>query len=158
MTDKDNKNSSSENAQRFEPKIAAFVCNWCTYSGADLAGVSRLHYESNVRIIKLPCTGAIEPMFLIKAFEKGADGILVSGCHPGDCHYIAGNYHARRRWTVFVKLLEFCGIDRERVQFSWISASEGKKWVEIINDVTDKVRNLGPFEDYKSLDVVTVDD
>lgn len=136
--------------QGFEPKIVAYVCNWCTYAGADLAGTSRMHYEPNVRIIKLPCTGSIDPMFLIKAFEREADGILVSGCHPGDCHYTSGNYHARRRWTVFSKLLEFCGIENERINFSWISAAEGKKWVTLINDITDKVRALGPFRNYKN--------
>lgn len=146
MIEKKHSKDTQDNAKGFEPKIVAFVCNWCTYAGADLAGTSRLHYEPNVRIIKLPCTGAIDPIFLIKAFERGTDGILVSGCHPGDCHYIAGNYHARRRWTVFSNLLEFCGIDGERVQFSWISAGEARKWVSIINDVTNKIRALGPFE------------
>jgi len=149
----ENQESTNNKTQTkgFEPKIVAFVCNWCTYAGADLAGISRLQYKPNVRIIKLPCTGAIEPMFLIKAFEKGADGILISGCHPGDCHYIEGNYHARRRWTVFTKLLEFSGIDKDRINFSWISAAEGKKWVETINEVTEKVKALGPFDDYKNL-------
>ena len=140
-----------DNNQTFEPKIVAYVCNWCTYAGADLAGISRMKYAPNVRIIKLPCTGAIDPMFLIKALEKDADGILVSGCHPGDCHYASGNYHARRRWTVFSKLLEFCGIDNERINFSWVSASEGKKWVTLINEITEKIRALGPFEDYQKL-------
>ncbi len=144
-------NNSTSAGQEFEPKIVAFVCNWCTYAGADLAGTSRLQYAPNVRIIKLPCTGAIDPSFLIKALEKGADGILVSGCHPGDCHYAEGNYHARRRWTVFTGMLEFCGIDMERVKFSWVSAAEGKKWVSLINEITDKIKELGPFEDYKKL-------
>lgn len=148
----DNEKSTTNKTDRFEPKIVAFVCNWCTYAGADLAGISRLHYEPNVRIIKLPCTGAIEPMFLIKALEKGADGILVSGCHPGDCHYIEGNYHARRRWTVLIELMDFCGINRERIHFSWVSAAEGKKWVELVNKITQKIRSLGPFDEYKSLD------
>lgn len=151
MSEKNLKENASNNDNIFEPKIVAYVCNWCTYAGADLAGTSRLHYDPNVRIVKLPCTGAIDPMFLIKAFEKGADGILVSGCHPGDCHYTSGNYHARRRWTIFSKLLEFCGVDNERINFSWISASEGKKWVTLINEITDKVKTLGPFENYKKL-------
>ena len=98
----------------FEPKIIAFVCNWCTYAGADLAGTSRLKYPANIRAIRLTCTGRIEPMFLLKAFQEGADAVLVSGCHPGDCHYTSGNYHARRRWTIFRKLLEFSGIDPRR--------------------------------------------
>ena len=135
----------------FEPKIMAFVCNWCTYAGADLAGTGRMEYKPNVRIIKLPCTGRIDPLFIIKAFENGADGVLVSGCHPGDCHYTTGNYHARRRWIAFKSLLEFAGIDLRRLQFSWVSASEAIKWVDIINNITDEVKRLGPFIEYKRL-------
>ena len=135
----------------WEPKIVAFVCNWCTYTGADLAGTSRLKQETNARLIRVPCTGRIDPVFLIKAFENGADGVLVSGCHPGDCHYNAGNFHARRRWTFFRELLQYIGIDEKRVQFSWVSASEGKKWVDTINGVIDQVRELGPFEDYQKM-------
>ena len=135
----------------FEPKIMAFVCNWCTYAGADLAGTGRMEYKPNVRIIKLPCTGRIDPLFIIKAFEAGADGVLVSGCHPGDCHYTTGNYHARRRWIAFKSLLEFAGIDLRRLQFSWVSASEAIKWVDIINNITDEVKRLGPFIEYKRL-------
>lgn len=135
----------------FEPKIVAFVCNWCTYTGADLAGTSRMKYQSNVRMIRLPCTGRIDPMFIVKAFESGADGVLISGCHPGDCHYTAGNFHARRRWILFRQLLKFIGIDESRVFFSWVSASEGKKWVDVINEVTDTVRNKGPFNHYHKL-------
>src|SRR3989344_923944 len=129
----------------FEPKIVAFVCNWCTYAGADLAGTSRMEYKPSVRIIKLPCTGRIDPLFIIKAFEKGADGVLVSGCHPGDCHYTTGNYHARRRWIAFKSLLEFTGIDMGRLHFSWVSASEAIKWVDV-------VKKLGPFVEYRRLD------
>ncbi|MEK6791722.1 MAG: hydrogenase iron-sulfur subunit [Deltaproteobacteria bacterium] len=135
----------------FEPKIMAFVCNWCTYAGADLAGTSRMEYRPNVRIIKLPCTGRIDPLFIIKAFENGADGVLVSGCHPGDCHYTTGNFHARRRWIGFKNLLEFIGIDMRRLHFSWVSASEAIKWVDLINKVTDEVKRLGPFMEYKGL-------
>ncbi len=135
----------------FEPRIVAFVCNWCTYTGADLAGTSRMKYQSNVRMIRLPCTGRIDPVFIIKAFENGADGVLISGCHPGDCHYTAGNFHARRRWILFKNLLEFIGIDNSRVFFSWVSASEGKKWVDVINEITDTVRNKGPFTNYHKL-------
>jgi len=135
----------------FEPKIMAFVCNWCTYAGADLAGTSRMEYRPNVRIIKLPCTGRIDPLFIIKAFENGADGVLVSGCHPGDCHYTTGNYHARRRWIGFKSLMEFTGIDMRRLHFSWVSASEAIKWVDLINKITDDVKRLGPFMEYKNL-------
>ncbi len=149
----ENKESKNKNQQTdWEPKIVSFVCNWCTYAGADLAGTSRMEYKPNVRVIKLPCTGRIDPLFIIKAFENGADGILVSGCHPGDCHYSTGNYHARRRWIAFKSLLEFCGIDEKRIQFSWVSASESLKWVDLINVTTDKVKELGPFVRYQSLD------
>ncbi len=135
----------------FEPKIVAFLCNWCTYAGADLAGTTRMEYRPNVRIIKLPCTGRIDPLFIIKAFEKGADGVLVSGCHPGDCHYTTGNYHARRRWIAFKNLLDFVGIDERRLQFAWVSASESIKWVNLINSTTDTLKQLGPFVEYKGL-------
>ncbi|MEK6760114.1 MAG: hydrogenase iron-sulfur subunit [Deltaproteobacteria bacterium] len=135
----------------YEPKIMAFVCNWCTYAGADLAGTSRMEYRPNVRIIKLPCTGRIDPLFIIKAFENGADGVLVSGCHPGDCHYTTGNYHARRRWIGFKHLMEFTGIDMRRLHFSWVSASEAIKWVDLINNVTDEIKKLGPFMEYRGL-------
>lgn len=135
----------------FEPKIIAFVCTWCTYAGADLAGTSRMQYPSNVRVLKFPCTGRIDPVFIIKAFQQGADGILISGCHPGDCHYIAGNYHARRRFAAFRKLLEFIGVDLNRIQFSWVSAAEGGKWVEVVTDLTERVRAMGPMVEFKDL-------
>jgi F420-non-reducing hydrogenase iron-sulfur subunit len=137
--------------EKFEPKITAFVCNWCTYTGADLAGTSRLKQQTNARLIRVPCTGRIDPVFIIKAFEKGADGVLVSGCHPGDCHYNTGNFHARRRWIFFKQLLDFVGIDSSRLYFSWVSASEGKKWVDVLNNVIDSVRAKGPFLGYKNL-------
>ena len=137
--------------EKFEPKIAAFVCNWCTYTGADLAGTSRLKQETNARLIRVPCTGRIDPVFIIKAFENGADGVLISGCHPGDCHYNAGNLHARRRWILFKNLLDFIGIDSSRLHFSWVSASEGKKWVDVVDGVIDIVRAKGPFKQYKKM-------
>jgi F420-non-reducing hydrogenase iron-sulfur subunit len=135
----------------WNPKIIAFVCNWCTYTGADLAGTSRLKQLPNARLIRVPCTGRIDPVFLIKAFESGADGVLVSGCHPNDCHYNTGNFHARRRWVFFTELLRFMGIDEKRVHFSWVSASEGKKWVDVVNTVIETVRAAGPFEGYHRL-------
>jgi len=138
-------------SEPFEPKIIAFVCTYCTYAGADLAGTSRLKYAPNVRIIRLPCTGRISPMFILKALQKGADGVLISGCHPGDCHFTHGNYHARRRWMVFRALLDFIGIPPERVKYSWISAAEGVKFAEFINSVTEDIRKLGPFEQYNQL-------
>ena len=139
------------NNENWNPKIVAFVCNWCTYTGADLAGTSRLKQQENARLIRVPCTGRIDPVFVIKAFESGADGVLISGCHPNDCHYNEGNFHARRRWTFFRSLLDFMGIDSSRLHFSWVSASEGKKWVTVVDGVIDEVRKQGPFEKYKSM-------
>ncbi|HOC31807.1 MAG TPA: hydrogenase iron-sulfur subunit [Armatimonadota bacterium] len=135
-------------AGTFEPRMVAFVCNWCTYTGADLAGTSRLTMEPNVRIVRLPCTGRIDPLFILKALERGADGVIVSGCHPGDCHYTSGNYHARRRFAVFHDLLQFLGFEEDRLTFSWVSASEGMKWKDIVDDAVARVRALGPFRGY----------
>jgi coenzyme F420-reducing hydrogenase delta subunit len=137
--------------RNFEPRITAFVCNWCTYAGADLAGTSRLRYASNVRVIRVPCSGRVNPLFVLKALERGADGVLVSGCHPGDCHYVEGNYYARRRWTIFRDLLLFLGVEPERLQFSWVSAAEGAKWADLINELTGKLRDVGPFRGYREL-------
>ncbi len=137
--------------KNFEPKITAFVCNWCTYTGADLAGTSRLKYKPNIKMIRVPCTGRIDPVFIIKAFEKGADGVLISGCHPGDCHYNTGNFHARRRWVLFTELLNYMGIDQSRLHFSWVSASEGKKFVDVVSNVTETVRAKGPFVQYDKI-------
>jgi F420-non-reducing hydrogenase iron-sulfur subunit len=138
----------------FEPKITAFVCNWCTYTGADLAGTSRLQMAPNVTIVRLPCTGRIDPLFILKAFERGADGVIVSGCHPADCHYTTGNLHARRRFALFKELAEFIGIDPRRITFSWVSASEGNKWREVVNSATESVREAGPFEAYRKINEV----
>lgn len=133
----------------FEPRIVAFVCNWCTYLGADLAGTSRLEYPANVRILRLPCTGRIDFNLVVKAFEMHADAVLVSGCHPGDCHYNAGNYHARRRWTLFRDLLDLLGFDLRRLHFTWISAAEGRKFQQVVSEITEKTRELGPYHLYQ---------
>lgn len=130
--------------KRFEPNILAFLCNWCSYAGADLAGTSRLKYSPNIKTIRVMCSGRVDPMFILKAFKEGADGILVSGCHPGDCHYVKGNMYARRRFAVLRKLLEYIGIDPERLQVSWVSASEGAKFAQVIDEVTESIRVLGP--------------
>ena len=139
---------STSDSARFEPQITAFVCTWCTYTGADLAGTSRLQMAPNVRVVRLPCTGRIDPIFIVKAFEHGADGVIVSGCHPGDCHYVAGNFHARRRFAIFQELAQFLGLDTRRMTFSWVSASEGGKWKDIVDETTERVRALGPFTGY----------
>jgi coenzyme F420-reducing hydrogenase delta subunit len=125
-----------------EPKIVAFLCNWCSYAGADLAGVSRFQYPVNVRIIRVPCSGRINPLFIVKALQEGADGVLVSGCHPGDCHYISGNLVARRKFALLKNYLGFLGIDPDRVQFSWVSASEGNLFASLISKVVSRVKKL----------------
>lgn len=137
-------------SEKWEPKIIAFLCNWCSYAGADLAGTSREKYEPNMITIKVPCSGRVDPLFILKSLEKGADGVLVSGCHPGDCHYSSGNYYARRKFKVFKKLLAFYGIEPGRVQFSWVSAAEGAKWAQVVNAVTEEIRQLGPSRKFKS--------
>ena len=128
----------------WEPKIVAFLCHWCSYAGADLAGISRLQYPANVRVIRVPCTGAVNPFYILKALTQGADGVLVSGCHPGDCHYLAGNYVARRRFALLDSLLEFVGMEKGRLQFSWVSAAEGQKFSDVMREVTESVKALGP--------------
>jgi coenzyme F420-reducing hydrogenase delta subunit len=138
-------------ASRFEPRIIAYVCNWCTYLGADLAGTNRLEYPANVRIVRFPCTGRIDFNLIIKAFEAGADAVLVSGCHPGDCHYTAGNFHARRRWILFREILDTLGVDLRRIHFAWISAAEGRKWQQTITDITERTRALGPYAAYREV-------
>ena len=137
--------------KNWNPKIVAFVCNWCTYAGADLAGTSRLKYDANIRLLRVPCTGRIDTLFIVKAFEQGADCVLVSGCHPGDCHYDAGNYHARRRWIILRELMSFLGIDDRRLQFSSVSAAEGVKWAKLINGLVDEIRSIDPFKEYQRL-------
>jgi coenzyme F420-reducing hydrogenase delta subunit len=128
----------------WEPKILAFLCNWCSYAGADLAGVSRIQYPPNVRIIRVPCSGRVNPVFLLAGLQNGADGVLVSGCHPGDCHYLSGNLAARRKFALVRELLTYAGIEPERVQFTWVSASEGGRFAAIVQKVVEQVRKLGP--------------
>ena len=133
-------------SDNFEPRLAAFFCNWCTYGGADLAGVSRLQYPPNIRAIRIPCTGRMNPNFILQAFRLGADGVWVSGCHPGDCHYIAGNMFARRRFAVLKNLLEYAGLEPGRLQFSWISSAEASKFQQTVTEVTAAVKALGPSQ------------
>lgn len=130
----------------FEPKIVAFLCNWCTYAGADLAGTSRYQYPPNVRTVRVMCSSRINPMFIVNALLEGADGVLVSGCHPGECHYVSGNYLARRRMILLRRFLEHLGIHPDRFRMSWVSASEGAKWAEVVKEVTEGVKALGPNE------------
>lgn len=134
----------SDEQNKWEPKIVAFLCNWCSYAGADLAGVSRLQYGPNIRIIRVPCSGRVNPLYIVKALQNGADGVLISGCHPGDCHYISGNLVARRKFALLKRYLTYLGIEPERVQFSWVSASEGNRFAALINQVIDDVKRVGP--------------
>jgi coenzyme F420-reducing hydrogenase delta subunit len=131
-------------ANTWEPKIVAFLCNWCSYAGADLAGVSRIQYPPNLRIIRVPCSGRINPAFLLRALQNGADAVLVSGCHPGDCHYISGNLAARRKFALVKELVQYAGIEPERVQFTWVSASEGGRFAAVVEKVVKQVQKLGP--------------
>ena len=128
----------------WRPHIVALVCNWCSYAGADMAGTTRLQYPSNVRMVRFPCTGRMSPLMILRAFEQGADGILVSGCHPGDCHYSEGNFYARRRFALLGKLMEFLGIEKERFNVQWISASEGRRLADVVSNFTEQIRKLGP--------------
>jgi len=128
----------------FEPKIVGFLCNWCSYAGADLAGVSRIQYPPNLRILRVMCSGRVDPVFILEAFRSGADGVLVAGCHPGDCHYLTGNYKAENRVLMLKRFLEQLGLESERLRLEWVSASEGERFAEIVKDMTEEVRKLGP--------------
>jgi len=134
----------------FEPNIVAFLCNWCSYAGADLTGTTRTHYPPTVKVIRVMCTGRVNPLFVAQALQKGADGVLISGCHPGECHYMKGNFLARRRFMIMKNLLEFMGIDPRRIRMSWVSASEGKKFAEVISEVTRDIAELGPLQPLES--------
>jgi len=129
----------------FEPKIVGFLCNWCAYAGADLAGVSRMQYPPNVRIIRVMCSGRIDPVFVLEAFKEGADGVLVAGCHlPSDCHYLSGNFKAQRRILLTKRVLEQFGIEPERLRLEWVSASEGDRFATVIREMVEEVRKMGP--------------
>lgn len=129
----------------FEPRIIGFLCNWCAYAGADLAGVSRIQYPPNIRIIRVMCSGRIEPAFILEAFKNGSDGVLVAGCHlPSDCHYINGNLKAKRRITLLKKVLADFGIEPDRLRLEWVSASEGEKFATIVRDMVKDIKKLGP--------------
>jgi F420-non-reducing hydrogenase iron-sulfur subunit len=128
----------------FEPRIIGFFCNWCTYAGADLAGTSRIQYPPNIRVIRLMCSGALDPVYVIKTLLEGADGILIGGCHPGDCHYQSGNYKARRRVAILQSILKQMGFEPERVWLRWISASEGRYFADTVTEMVAKLKELGP--------------
>lgn len=139
--------------QDYEPRIVAFLCKWCSSAGSDLAGVSRIQYPPNATPITVPCTGAVSPMYIMSAFNKGADGVLVSGCHIGDCHYIEGNFLARRKMQLIMELLEFIGVEPNRFRMSWVSAAEGAKFAQVITDFVEDLKPLGPQERLKKAEI-----
>ena len=131
------------NDNTFRPKIVAFCCNWCSYAGADLAGTNHLNYPADVKIIRVPCSCRVNPTFVLRAFGRGADGVIICGCHPGDCHYTSGNYYARRRMTLLFSMLDYLGIERERTRVEWVSAAEGAKFAQTMNSFVETVTKLG---------------
>ena len=131
-------------SKEFEPNIIGFLCNWCSYAGADLAGTSRMKYPPNIKSIRVMCSGRVDPVFILEALKKGADGVLVAGCHPGDCHYQSGNYKTNRRIKLLKKLLEAMAIDPNRVRFEYVSASEGAKFAAIVTEFVDELKKMGP--------------
>ena len=136
--------TEDHNKGGWEPKIVAIVCNWCTYAGADLAGISRIQYPPNVRIVRVPCMGRVNPFYIINALQEGADGVLVSGCHPGECHYLSGNLIARRKFAMLKRFLTYIGVEGDRAIFTWVSASEGERFAKVIRQVTSAVKAIGP--------------
>lgn len=138
---KENQSISSES---FEPRIVGFLCNWCSYAGADAAGVGRFQYPSNIRVIRVMCSGRVSPHLILKALLKGADGVLILGCHPGDCHYLVGNMYAERRIVAIRSMLGTVGLEPERVGLDWVSAAEGIRFAEVVTSFTEKIRKLGP--------------
>lgn len=128
----------------YQPKVIGFLCNWCSYAGADMAGTSRITYPPNIRIIRVPCSGRIDPLLVAKGFQLGADGVLIAGCHPGDCHYVEGNYYTRRRFALLRPLLDYLGIEKERFRVEWVSASEGKRFSQVVSSFTEELLRLGP--------------
>jgi F420-non-reducing hydrogenase iron-sulfur subunit len=129
----------------FEPKLVGFLCNWCSYTGADLAGTARMKYPPNLRVIRVMCSGRVDPNFILEALARGADGVLVLGCHPGDCHYSEGNYKCQRRIPLTRKLAEQMGVDPRRIRLEWVSASEGARFTQVVTEFTEQVRALGPL-------------
>jgi coenzyme F420-reducing hydrogenase delta subunit len=127
-------------------KIVGFLCNWCSYAGADMAGTARMKQPPNLRIVRMPCTGRVDPLLVLKAFQEGADGVLVSGCHPGDCHYNDGNYYARRRLELLKRMLPAYGIEPQRFRYTWVSATEGERWGQVVAEFTQQVELMGNID------------
>lgn len=133
-------------SSEFTPRIVAFLCNWCGYAGADLAGVSRFQYPATIRVIRIMCSGRVQPSFILEAFKDGADGVLVCGCHIGDCHYISGNEYAETRFQKTLKIINLLGIDPKRIRLEWVSAAEGKKFSQVVTEFTEIIKELGQFQ------------
>ena len=129
--------------KQFEPKIVTFCCNWCSYAGADGAGTARKQYPANIKIIKVPCSCRVNPLFILRAFQRGVDGVIMCGCHPGDCHYSTGNYYARRRMTLLLSMLDYLGVAGERFRVEWVSAAEGARFAQVMNDFAEHIAALG---------------
>lgn len=148
-------NAAAENAgsnQDFRPKVLAFTCNWCTYAGADLAGLNRMNYPADVRLLRVPCSGRVNPQYVLEALQKGCDGVIVCGCHPGDCHYATGNYYAKRRMMVYKRMMEYIGLEPDRFQIRWISGAEAGKFRDVITAFVDRIKELGPIQNDFTLD------
>ena len=139
----------------FKPKIVSFLCNWCSYTGADLAGTSRMKYADNIRVIRVMCSGRVDPTFVLESFRKGADGVLICGCHPGDCHYHEGNYKCLRRFHLLKKYIKEMGIDENRLRLEWVSASEGREFADLADEMAEQVRKLGPCNVKKEMETIT---
>jgi len=139
----------------YQPTIVSFLCNWCSYTGADLAGTSRMKYAPNIRIIRVMCSGRVDPTFVLSAFKEGADGVLICGCHPGDCHYHEGNYKCLRRYHLLQKYLDQMGLEKGRLRLEWISASEGKQFAQLADDFTEQIKNLGPCKVKETIETLT---
>ena len=145
MTTRDTHNTDPEgDGADYEPQIIGFLCRWYSYPGADLAGTSRLDYSPSLRVVRVPCSGRVDPLFVLKAFQDGADGVMVLGCHPGDCHYLEGNYHTQRRYSLMHSLLEYVGLERERLLVDWVSAAEGGRFAQMATEFAARVKELGP--------------
>jgi F420-non-reducing hydrogenase iron-sulfur subunit len=137
---------AQKTAENFEPKIVGFLCNWCSYAGADKAGTAQSPYPPNVNVIKVMCSGRVDPQFVMKAFENGADGVIILACHPGDCHYKEGNYRAAQRYRMLIRLLKQFGIEEQRCRFDYVSAGEGEKFVRVITEMVERVKELGQLQ------------
>lgn len=138
--------AGTQDAEPFKPKVLAFTCKWCTYAGADLAGLNRMKYPADIRLLRVPCSGRVNPQFVLEALQRGCDGVIVCGCHPGDCHYSTGNYYAKRRMMVYKRLLEYIGLEPDRFQIRWISGAEAGKFRDVITEFCNCITELGPIE------------